>query len=142
MEAADGEAALALIERIGGTLDLLVTDCDMPNLNGTGLVRAMRMNYPSIPVIFISGGTLDSERRRLEDSVNACALVSKPFSAKQFLEAVRRMMPKSCMCVRLAKGARQTVAEVLPWLQETIAKNCPKSKYNVERKGGTNLYQR
>ncbi len=35
------------------------------------------------------------------------------------------------------RGHVQTVAEVLPWLQETIAKYYPSSKYNVERKGGT-----
>ena len=34
-------------------------------------------------------------------------------------------------------GNVQTVAEVLPWLQETIAKHYPESKYNVERMGGT-----
>ena len=34
-------------------------------------------------------------------------------------------------------GNVQTVAEVLPWLQEAIAKHFPDSKYNVERKGGT-----
>jgi hypothetical protein len=34
-------------------------------------------------------------------------------------------------------GNVQTVAEVLPWLQEAIAKHYPDSKYNVERKGGT-----
>jgi hypothetical protein len=34
-------------------------------------------------------------------------------------------------------GNVQTVAEVLPWLQATIAKHYPDSKYNVERNAGT-----
>ena len=34
-------------------------------------------------------------------------------------------------------GHVRTVAEVLPWLQEAIAKHYPDSKYNVERIGGT-----
>ena len=33
-------------------------------------------------------------------------------------------------------GNVQTVAEVLPWLQEAIAKHYPESKYHVERMGG------
>ena len=33
-------------------------------------------------------------------------------------------------------GNVHTVAEVLPWLQDAIAKYLPDSKYNVERKGG------
>lgn len=36
-------------------------------------------------------------------------------------------------------GNVQTVAEVLPWLQQAIAKHFPESKYNVERTGGTIL---
>ena len=39
-------------------------------------------------------------------------------------------------------GNVNTVAEVLPWLQAAIAKRYPESKYNVERNGGTNRYQR
>jgi hypothetical protein len=35
------------------------------------------------------------------------------------------------------KGNVATVAEVLPWLQEAIAKHFPASKYHVERIGGT-----
>ena len=33
-------------------------------------------------------------------------------------------------------GHVETVAEVLPWLQEAIARHYPSSKYNVERKSG------
>ena len=33
-------------------------------------------------------------------------------------------------------GNVHTVAEVLPWLQDAIARYLPDSKYNVERKGG------
>jgi len=33
-------------------------------------------------------------------------------------------------------GNVATVAEVLPWLQDAIAKHLPDSKYNVERMGG------
>ena len=34
-------------------------------------------------------------------------------------------------------GNVSTVAEVLPWLQEAIAKHIPESRYHVERMGGT-----
>jgi hypothetical protein len=34
-------------------------------------------------------------------------------------------------------GNVQRVAEVLPWLQEAIARYLPESKYHVERLGGT-----
>jgi hypothetical protein len=34
------------------------------------------------------------------------------------------------------KGHVETVAQVLPWLQDAIAKHYQESKYNVEREGG------
>jgi hypothetical protein len=34
-------------------------------------------------------------------------------------------------------GNVSTVTEVLPWLQDAIAKHYPESKYQVERMGGT-----
>jgi hypothetical protein len=36
----------------------------------------------------------------------------------------------------LAHGNVQTTTEILPWLQDAIAKHLPKSKYHVERMGG------
>jgi len=34
-------------------------------------------------------------------------------------------------------GHVNTIAEVLPWLQDAIAKHYPDSQYHVERMGGT-----
>jgi|SoiMethySBSTD1v2_1073268.scaffolds.fasta_scaffold683139_1 hypothetical protein len=41
-------------------------------------------------------------------------------------------------CVGLHReGIVRTVGEIVPWLQNAIAKHYPESKYNVERQGGT-----
>src|SRR5262249_14407057 len=34
------------------------------------------------------------------------------------------------------EGIVRTVGEIVPWLQNAIAKHYPESKYNVERQGG------
>jgi CheY-like chemotaxis protein len=86
LEAADGAAALALIEKIGGALDLLITDYQMPNLNGAELVRAVRAKYPNVPVVYISGYGSGSQGDWLADPAQACALVRKPFLPQQLLE--------------------------------------------------------
>ncbi len=91
LEAADGSIALALIERVGGAVDLLVTDCVMPNLNGTGLVRAVRAKYSAIPVVYTSGFTSDPPGERLDDPSAQCAFIPKPFSPRAFLQLVDRM---------------------------------------------------
>jgi two-component system cell cycle sensor histidine kinase/response regulator CckA len=95
LEAANGEAALALIEKIGGTLDLLVTDCIMPKLDGPGLVRAMRAKYPNVPVVYITGYASDLNIGGSGDPRQNCAIVVKPFMPKQFLNVVHGTMSKS-----------------------------------------------
>ena len=93
LEAADGVVGLALIKKIGGALDLLITDFVMPNLDGPGLVRAVRTEYPSIPVIYISGYTAEHDLEHSEAHAENCVFVKKPFLPKPFLEVVRRLLP-------------------------------------------------
>ena len=92
LEAADGAAGLAIIQKIRGVFDLLITDFVMPNLDGPGLVRAMRAEYPGIPVVYMSGYTDEQDLEYSEAHAKNCAFVKKPFLSKQFLEVVRGMM--------------------------------------------------
>lgn len=54
IEAASGEEAMRLIE-LGARFDLLVTDHLMPGITGTDLVRSVRGDRPSMPVLLVSG---------------------------------------------------------------------------------------
>lgn len=51
--ASNGDEALAIIEQ--EPPDAIVSDIDMPGLDGFGLLRAVRMRYPEIVMIMISG---------------------------------------------------------------------------------------
>lgn len=93
-EAKDGVDALALIEALGGSFDLLVTDCQMPNLDGPGLVRKVRSKYPRIPVVYISGYAASLKAEDMDDLPNATAFLAKPFLPGQFLDLIERLMPK------------------------------------------------
>lgn len=55
MEAADGRAALDLLERLGGGVDLVLSDAVMPELSGRALGEIIGARWPSIPVIYMSG---------------------------------------------------------------------------------------
>ncbi len=51
-QAVDGRCAL---ERLAGDpIDVVVTDLEMPELNGLQLVEAMRIDYPHVPAILIT----------------------------------------------------------------------------------------
>lgn len=54
-EAEDGIAALEVFEVHGGTLDLVLTDIRMPRMGGEELVRELRRQSPSLPILGITG---------------------------------------------------------------------------------------
>src|SRR5258705_243646 len=91
IEAKSGEAALEVIPRATETIDLLITDVVMPRMDGPGLIREVRETHPDMKVIFISGYTEDSFRKRL-DSDAEIHFLPKPFSLKQLASKVKEVM--------------------------------------------------
>ena len=87
VEAASGFDALRLLPR--GQYDLVITDINMPDINGLELVRFMRENerYRQVCTIIIS--TQSSEKDRARGlALGADAFLAKPFTA----ETLRRVI--------------------------------------------------
>ena len=89
-EIGDGLAALELLA--GEHPDLILTDCQMPRLDGISLVRRLRARGDQTPVIMISG--------RHEPQVQAMALAAgvnqylfKPLSTATLRQAIGQMIP-------------------------------------------------
>ncbi len=93
LEAADGVDALALLEKLSGAVDLLVTDVKMPRLPGIELVKAVKGQFPAIPVIYISSIRRDG----LHDPRRSVIFVEKPFTPEVLLEAVQELLPAISM---------------------------------------------
>jgi CheY-like chemotaxis protein len=92
LTAANGQAALALAET--WMPDVLVTDVEMPCLDGFGLIRAVHRLYPGIPVIIMTGDE-SYAGRPVEDmaaEVGAVATFMKPFDLTALPEAVRSVI--------------------------------------------------
>ncbi len=53
--APDGADALDAARRLGGALDVLVTDLNMPRLGGEDLIRELRAERPGLPVVVVTG---------------------------------------------------------------------------------------
>ncbi len=70
--------------------DLLVTDIDMPRLDGIQLAHRMRQHSLQQPVIFISG-SLPEDVSRLFESLSPCDGLTKPFSFAEMLTKVAAM---------------------------------------------------
>src|SRR5262245_27534283 len=86
IEACDGASAIAAAQRLNGEISLLLTDINMPDstMNGIELAGAMRLQFPEIPVVFVSS---DSEQAPAGD-----LFVMKPFDLKAFHRTVRELV--------------------------------------------------
>ena len=89
--ASDGDEALLVAKQFLGEIDLLVTDVVMPGLNGKELADHLRMLYPGLKVLFISGYTADviAHRGVLDPGV---AFLHKPFGQEELAQKVREVL--------------------------------------------------
>ncbi|CAO3421465.1 ATP-binding protein [Azospirillum endophyticum] len=90
LEAKNGEAALQQIETNGASIDLLITDVVMPQMDGPTLARHVRRLRPEMRVIFISGYAED--RLGEIDGVEVAHFLPKPFSLKQLASKVKEVI--------------------------------------------------
>jgi two-component system chemotaxis sensor kinase CheA len=92
MAAADGRAALDLLERRGA--DLVVSDVEMPELDGLGLLAAIRSNarFRALPVILLTALDAPDNRQRGLDAGADAYLVKSAFDQSRLLETIRRLL--------------------------------------------------
>jgi len=87
LDAASGESALEVLGN--HHIDLLVTDYNLPGLNGMDLMHQARAGQPDLRVIMVTGNT----DRKLRDEImngGALAVFRKPVPLGDFLDAVER----------------------------------------------------
>jgi two-component system alkaline phosphatase synthesis response regulator PhoP len=88
--AADGEEAWKAIQ--AEKPDVLVTDFQMPRLDGFGLVQRVRENPDTedLPVLMLTAKGYEISQEELADKWNVAAVVAKPFSPRELLRLVER----------------------------------------------------
>ncbi len=89
IEAPSGEEAL--LETSREKVDLLVSDYRLPGMTGVELMHKIRIKYPDVRIILITGMT---ERKARDEILNAgaAAVFDKPISLTDFLDAVERAL--------------------------------------------------
>jgi FixJ family two-component response regulator len=71
----------------------LVTDVDMPRLDGAGLARRLLRERPSLPIVFISGTAPEGVAVDSSDpSFPLATFVAKPFTDRVLLDALRGLL--------------------------------------------------
>lgn len=83
LEGADGSEALQFFN--GANIDLLISDYDMPNMNGAELIREVRKKskYQDIPIIVLTTNKMEKKADEVKD-LKIDAWITKPFDIVTF----------------------------------------------------------
>ena len=86
--ASDGQEALKILEAPDAkAFDLVLTDMWMPNLDGTGLIRAIRAN-PSLASLRVVAVTADVEMRGKSVDMGFDDTIFKPVTAEKLADTI------------------------------------------------------
>ncbi len=90
--AGDGDEAWQLMQ--DQVPDLLITDCQMPRLDGLGLVRRMRQDYRTqdVPVFMLTAKGYELSHEQLASELGVLAVIAKPFSPRELLQRVESIL--------------------------------------------------
>ncbi len=90
-EASNGQNAINLIETLGITIKLIISDVVMPEMSGRQLVDLLRRFHPDLKVLFISGYTDDAVVRYGVSHATE-AFLHKPFDKNELTQKVRAVL--------------------------------------------------
>jgi two-component system, chemotaxis family, chemotaxis protein CheY len=91
VEATDGRDALAKVN--GNSVHMVITDLNMPNLDGIGLIKELRAKpaFKFVPIIMLTTESQDTKKQEGK-SAGATGWIVKPFKSDQLLAVVRKVL--------------------------------------------------
>ena len=89
--AEDGGAALDILSREDGNFDLLLSDIQMPVMDGIALALAAARDYPGLPILLMTGYADQRERAHGLDAI-VREVLSKPFTLPELRAAVAAVL--------------------------------------------------
>jgi CheY-like chemotaxis protein len=85
----NGKEALDVVQK--AHVDLLVTDINMPELDGIGLIRAVRAEDKKMPILIITAKG-EEQARDQGMALGANAYVLKPLSSRELTDHASRLL--------------------------------------------------
>jgi two-component system chemotaxis response regulator CheY len=91
LEACDGQDALSKLK--GQKIHLIISDVNMPKLDGIGFVKAVKQlpTYKFTPIIMLTTES-EEQKKREGQAAGAKAWVVKPFKPDQMLGAIEKLV--------------------------------------------------
>lgn len=92
-EAVDGLDGLNKLK--GGEYDLVVTDLNMPNMDGLTMIRELRKlpAHTGVPIIFLTTES-DGELKAQAKAAGATGWLTKPFDPESLVKIARKVLGK------------------------------------------------
>ena len=90
--AGSGEEALRRLAEIHPELIVILSDINMPGMDGLELLGEIRRVRPDLPVLMVTAYG-DDDRKRRADELGAAAFFSKPVDFEQLKQHLLRLMP-------------------------------------------------
>jgi two-component system chemotaxis response regulator CheY len=90
LEAADGEQALA---RLQGQVHLILTDLNMPRMDGIELVKRVRADatYKYVPIVLLTTESQDA-KKQAGKTAGATGWIVKPFQPEKLLAVIKKVL--------------------------------------------------
>lgn len=94
IKASNGPEALDLIEKVSTKFELVVSDLNMPGMNGHELTNKILESHPKLKVLIISGygDEFSSKQGRIDNETN---FLQKPFSIKKLVNKVQDILNRN-----------------------------------------------
>ena len=95
VEGGNGQEALdKLKSQAGGKVDLIITDLNMPVMDGLTFIKQVRGQAPSrfTPILMLTTESLDS-RKAEGKAAGATGWIVKPFNPEQLLKVIEKVLP-------------------------------------------------
>jgi two-component system chemotaxis response regulator CheY len=92
LQAVDGQDGVEVMDR--ETVDLVITDINMPRMNGYEVVRHLRSNpaHKSLPILVLTTES-DTDKKNLAREAGATGWMVKPFDPDKLIATVRKVVP-------------------------------------------------
>jgi signal transduction histidine kinase/ActR/RegA family two-component response regulator len=86
LTAKDGVEALEVSKRLGGSIQLLLTDVVMPKMHGTELAQKLKADFPSLRIVYMSGYLEQDTCSR--EILEKAFVLQKPFSRDTLIRQI------------------------------------------------------
>ncbi len=88
---ADGREAQKFLDAADDMIDLIICDWEMPNMTGIELLQQVRMVYPDMPFIMVTGNA-DPDSVKAAARYRVSGYIKKPYAPQQIADSLTTLV--------------------------------------------------